>query len=48
MCIESSRNHQTNCFCDGDLCNDAKISLSHFGIIMLVVAVTAILNITWW
>ena len=41
ICIESSRNHQTNCFCEGDLCNGANSSLSHVGITtMLVVAVS--------
>merc|ERR1712117_47013 len=48
ICIESSRNHQTNCFCDGDLCNDASPSVSYVGMTMFVVAAFHIFDITWF
>merc|ERR1712117_49384 len=48
ICIKSSRNHQTNCFCDGDLCNDASPSVSYVGMSMFVVAVFHIFDITWF
>ena len=51
ICIESSRNHQTNCFCDGDLCNGANFTRPQVGITMLVTAVVSfarILSVAWW